>query len=130
MEIELEQGRDKATISQLLTIREQIQNLKGDLVKTANTVFPAIDVIDEGEHFMIIADLPGVLAESLEITAQDRSIQLSGRRASQGAKQMLIQERQQGLFEKVISLPQEIHFQASKAELKQGVLTLILPKSS
>jgi HSP20 family protein len=92
---------------------------------------PRFDVTDTKDAYQFKADVPGVKKEDLEITTTGNRIQISGKRASEEEKKtdtVYTYERQYGSFSRVFTLPNGADIEHAKSELKDGVLTLVIPK--
>jgi len=92
----------------------------------------AVDIRDEGDKFVLEADLPGFAPEDLEIIAAPEKLTLKGTRKAKTAeskdKKALHRERGDFSFERSFQLPRGIDLEAVEAKLDAGVLTLTLPK--
>lgn len=94
---------------------------------------PSFDVTENKDSFVFKADVPGVKPQDLEITTNGNRIQVSGKRdTEQETKSDTIYtyERQYGSFVRSFALPDGADIEHAKSELKEGVLTLVIPKSS
>lgn len=75
--------------------------------------------------------MPGIKQEDLEITATGNRLQISGKRDQEHEHKhdtVYTYERQYGSFTRVFTLPDGADFEHAKSELKDGVLTLAVPK--
>ncbi|XXF77662.1 Hsp20/alpha crystallin family protein [Myxococcaceae bacterium GXIMD 01537] len=109
------------TMSQLLSAREG----------AAGTFVPAFDVKETKDAFIFKADLPGIEEKDLDITLTGDRLVVSGKRESEKREQherYFTWERSAGSFSRAFTLPEGINGEAVNAELKGGVLTLVLPK--
>lgn len=100
----------------------------------SQALMPAMDVHEEEDHYEILADMPGVNAKDLEISLSNGMLHIVGRPQPKETKeekngQVLRFERSHGWFERSFSLPPEVDADKIKADLKDGVLNLKLPKS-
>ena len=84
---------------------------------------PAVDVVEDAEKIALFADLPGVAQEDLEIQLDKGVLTIRGQRqlARKG-------ERASGAFSRAFTLPETVDVDKIAASLKDGVLTLSLPK--
>ena len=93
---------------------------------------PDIDLKDEGEQYVVRVDLPGADRSKIDIQVEDRQLLISGDReevVEETDKDNFVRkERRSGHFERSIALPGPVKEEAVKAEYKEGVLTIILPK--
>lgn len=102
-------------------------NVEGE---KSSVVFP-VDVRVDDEGYVVSAFLPGVTAEDLDIQVVNDSITIKGeiKLDRQEGEHYLISERPSGKFYRVIELPDELNSEKADADLKNGVLTLRVPKS-
>jgi HSP20 family protein len=93
---------------------------------------PAVDVFEEQDRFVVRADLPGVTAEQIKITAEQGVLSLRGERSfekrdDQARYQRV--ERVSGKFARSFTLPENVQAEAIKAQFLNGVLELSIPKA-
>jgi HSP20 family protein len=92
---------------------------------------PAVDIREEQDRFVILADLPGVDPEEIEVTMENGVLTLKGERSSEkteeheGYKRV---ERARGTFFRRFSLPDTADADRIEAKSKNGVLEIALPK--
>jgi len=93
--------------------------------------FPPINVFQQGEDFVAIAELPGVSRNDIQIQVQDKVIRISGRKAAgyETPASMHRRERISGTFDRTITLPVEIDVDRLKAEYQDGMLSLFIPRA-
>jgi HSP20 family protein len=96
---------------------------------------PTFEVRETDDAFVFKADLPGVRNEDLEITLTGNQLQISGKREheqeqEQGEGQFYAYERSYGSFVREFALPESADLDTIRSELKDGVLTLIVPKKA
>ena len=89
-------------------------------------VFPAINVSEDRENLYVSAELPGVDAKDINITAEEDGLRLEtdNQEASYHRR-----EREGGSFNRKINLPTRIITEKVTAETKNGILTVVLPKA-
>jgi HSP20 family protein len=92
---------------------------------------PPVDVHESEDRYVIAAELPGLTREDVQIQVQDNRVVLAGvRREHVGACEQYHRiERGHGLFSRTFELPVSIVVEDITADLTNGVLTVILPKS-
>lgn len=92
---------------------------------------PSVDITENGDEFLIKAEIPGVKKEDISIDIHQGVVTLSGERKSEtrDEKEHRI-ERYYGRFSRSFSLPDNVDEAAVKAENKEGMLYLHLPKSA
>ena len=92
---------------------------------------PSFDVSENKDAYLFKADVPGVKKEDLEITTTGNRIQISGKRDSEQETKtdtFYTYERQYGSFTRSFTVPDGADLEHAKSELKDGVLTLVIPK--
>lgn len=98
----------------------------------AQVVFtPPIDIFETAAGLVLLADLPGVAPDSLELQVQDNKLTLFGRvnaTLPEGA-QVIHQEYQVGHFLRSFILSDEVDHENISAKLNHGVLEVILPRA-
>ena len=104
-----------------------------DTVARDATWSPAVDVHEEAERFVVRADLPGVKPADIEITAEKGVLALRGTRNFEqknddGHYSRI--ERVSGKFVRTFTLPENVQTDAIKAQFKDGVLELTIPKAA
>ncbi len=120
-----------------LTNAERIQrNLNAILNQqayvSANQNFPMMNVYDSSENITVYAELPGVSKEEVSIKYENGILTLNGKRKAKDFTDetvVLRKERADGTFEKSLKIPMKINAAEVKANLKDGILKIILPKS-
>ncbi|HET8967240.1 MAG TPA: Hsp20/alpha crystallin family protein [Candidatus Acidoferrum sp.] len=92
---------------------------------------PAVDIF-EGEHELVVkADLPDIRPEELDVRVENNILTIRGERKFEkkaDEKSYLRVERSYGSFARSFSLANTVNTDAIKADYKDGVLTLSIPK--
>jgi HSP20 family protein len=98
---------------------------------TVDTGWPRTSVYDTGNSLVLVADLPGVKDKDLEITLERDILTLAGARplALPEGHTVHRQERRSAQFSRTFNLPFKVDADALDAQLKDGVLTITLPKA-
>lgn len=92
--------------------------------------FPPINVFQQGDDILAIIELPGVDKKDLQIQAKENTIRLSGKKAANYPEGSVHRrERVFGDFDRTLSLPINVDPNAIKAEYRDGVLALLLPRA-
>lgn len=92
---------------------------------------PRICLYDTGENLAVNAVVPGVAKDDLSIKIQGNYLEISGTRKSdapEGYKTHRV-ERETAVFTRSFTLPSDIDTEKVEAALKNGILTLTLPKA-
>ena len=103
---------------------ESSDNLEG--VETADW-YPAADVYENNGEYTVAVDLPGIDRLSLDICINDDRLTVKGKRAESDSNQQL-GECPKGNFLRTFSVPASIDQKDIKADYKDGVLRVRLPK--
>ena len=91
----------------------------------------AVDMKDEGDHFAVNAELPGIPKEDIEIEVDDDLLTISaegGEEKEEKEEDYLVRERSSYSTSRSLRIPEEILQDKVKATMKDGVLHLTLPK--
>jgi HSP20 family protein len=96
-----------------------------------HAAFPAVNLYETGDAFVLTAELPGVAPENLEISLEGATLTLRGERkaATEEGASVHRSERAAGVFQRAFDLPVPIDADAVEAVHRHGVLTLRLPKA-
>lgn len=94
--------------------------------------YPMADVHETDREFIVTCDLPGMEKDKIDISFKDGTLSISGKREivkEQGSGTGFhVRERSSGSFERVIPIGTEVKESEIKADYKNGVLTVTLPK--
>lgn len=123
---------DLAALEQQLT--QMIKGASGFSVdQAAGAWSPPVDIYETPASFVLIAEAPGVSLAELDIKVVDDTLILRGvrrwERDVQGENFHRL-ESAYGKFERTFKLSQEIDADRITAELRRGLLKVVLPKSS
>lgn len=92
---------------------------------------PAVDIFETEQELVLQADLPDLEEKDIDVRVENNMLTLSGeRKYEKHAKEdnYLRVERAYGSFSRSFSLPNTVSTEAIKAEYKNGVLTVKIPK--
>lgn len=92
---------------------------------------PAMDLVEEGDHYVLRADLPGVPEDDVNIEVEDNVLTISGERKSEqeDRKEGYYRvERAVGKFSRSLTLPEGVDPDRIEAQFEDGVLTVRIPK--
>jgi HSP20 family protein len=94
---------------------------------------PAVDVTEKADAYHIRADLPGVKKEDLDITFQDGVLSINAETQQEKKEEkdgrVIRQERRYGKFIRSMRLGDAVNPDKIKADYKDGVLDLVVPKA-
>ena len=92
---------------------------------------PNVDIYETEKEIFVLADMPGVKAKNLSIDLKDNLLTLDGDVEEQASskEEVLAREYQTGRYFRQFSISQQVDQAKIKAEIKDGVLRLTLPKA-
>jgi HSP20 family protein len=99
---------------------------------TAGTgAFPPINVFQQGDNLVAILEVPGVDKADLEIQAKDKAIRVSGKKNINYREDVSLHRRERltGTFDRTLTVPMQINAEGIKAEYRDGVLALFIPRA-
>jgi HSP20 family molecular chaperone IbpA len=94
-----------------------------------DTFTPRVDILETDEELTLYADLPGVRPEDLELQFEKDELVLHGKVTPRCTEEAAYQEYNSGDFRRVFRINEDIDVNNITATLRNGVLTLRLPKS-
>lgn len=117
-------GGTESDLQRLFILRERVSELAEGL--EPGSLEPSVDLIDTGDTYRLIFDLPGVSQDDLEIALRGRQLTIAGLRESGGEQNFLMRERPRGHFQRSVELPSDVLYEESNAQLREGLLILHL----
>ena len=110
------------------------QQLESDWLEGATTgtgTFPPINVFQKGHDFTVVIEFPGVSKDDLSLEVRGNTIRISGKKqvGYGGSVSMHRRERISGSFDRTVTLPVQLDPDRIKAEYRDGVLALSLPRA-
>ncbi len=110
---------------------DQLFGRYGSGVPMARGVFPAVNLYETSDAYLLSAELPGVGPDDIHVSLQGSTVTLEGERKRQAPSEASPHrlERQTGTFRRSFELPLDIDADHVEARHEHGVLTLRLPKA-
>lgn len=102
-----------------------------DIETPAADWVPAVDIVELKDGFLLRADVPGVVAENIEVSMEEGILTISGERAADvhdetdGVRRF---ERRTGRFCRRFSLPESADAEGIAAKCANGILEVSIPK--
>ncbi|NJN51678.1 MAG: Hsp20/alpha crystallin family protein [Gammaproteobacteria bacterium] len=93
---------------------------------------PTADIKEESGHYLIAMDVPGIDADDIDVTVHDGVLSIRGHRETESKKAentMVRIERSSGHFVRQFQLPNAVDCDSVDATIRNGVLTIRLPKA-
>jgi len=93
--------------------------------------FPPLNVFRKGDDIVIVTEVPGVKKSDLKIEAKGSTIRIAGTKtvAQESSASAHRLERRAGTFDRAITLPIEVDAEGIKAECRDGILALFVPRA-
>jgi HSP20 family protein len=93
--------------------------------------FPPINVFQQGDTLVAILEVPGVKKDDLDIQAKDNAIRISGKKDIAYPQNVSLHRRERltGTFDRTLTVPMQIDPNGIKAEYRDGILALFLPRA-
>jgi HSP20 family protein len=104
----------------------------GEGSSLAASWLPPVDVFEGKESLKIVAELPGMKAEDVKISLENRTLTLRGEKkqvAEEATEKVHRYERAYGTFERTFTLPSTVNPEQIQATYADGLLTIVLPKA-
>ena len=93
---------------------------------------PALDISERKDAYLVTVELPGLMAEDLDITMEDGLLTIQGERqfAHDSSEQQFHRvERRYGAFRRSITLPAHVMAEGIQASFEDGLLQILVPKA-
>src|ERR1700685_4451730 len=119
---------ERPGLGRLTNLQDELDRLFGTQAVWA----PALDVQESKDNYIFRAELPGLKREEIDVSLQDDTLVISGERKVEKVEEGVEvhqQERYYGKFQRTLTLPEPVAADKVKAEYKDGVLTVTLPKT-
>jgi HSP20 family protein len=125
----------------LFDLHRQMNQLFDDLVErgptgssglssAAATGWPQLEIDQQQDSIRVVAELPGVDEDDIELTVEDGVLSLTGEKRCERKDESGYSERSYGRFERRIALPSNIDEDKCKADFSNGVLTVTIPRAA
>ncbi len=99
-------------------VESQDSPVESETMSSQPSIAPAVDIYENDGGYLVLADLPGVGIEGVDIRYEEGELSLIGRRDAARRD-----------FRRVFKIPEDVDAEAIGAELDNGVLELRLPKA-
>jgi HSP20 family protein len=93
--------------------------------------FPPINMFQKGEDLVAVIELPGVDKNDLEIEAKENTVRIRGKKTIAYGEQASVHRRERisGVFDRTLTVPIRIEPDRIKAEYRDGLLALFIPRA-
>ncbi len=93
---------------------------------------PRVEISEQEDRYLVDADLPGLEKEDIKVEVEDNVLSITGERRLEEEKEEQnyhLRERVYGKFSRSFRLPAKVDANKINASFKNGVLSLIIPKT-
>lgn len=112
------------------TVQTENRPVSNHEATTEQFIAPEVNIYQNGDGYVLEAEMPGVSKEGLEVTLEDNELTIVGRRNFERlGGESLVCECPRANFRRVFELDPAIDTAKISAKMDQGILTLALPKS-
>jgi len=93
--------------------------------------YPPMNVFRKGDDFIIITEIPGIARSDLDVQVKGNTIRVAGTKSVSYAEKSAVHRRERlaGQFDRAVTLPVQINADGVKADYRDGVLALFLPRA-
>ena len=108
------------------------ENFSGDAPAARSTWYPSVDISESDEGIAVVAEIPGMKAEDIQVTVANGVLTIEGEKKEvreETQKQVHRVERTYGSFRRAFRLSTAVNADKISASYKDGVLSLSLPKA-
>jgi HSP20 family protein len=121
-----------AESSELKTPLKEVRTERGKADHTRGVVFePRVDIAEVDDNMQLYVDLPGVKSEDVDVRFENRELQIRGKVTPAATKpHFLLQEYGVGDYYRAFSVTDDVDAEKIRADVKDGVLTVHLPKAA
>ena len=120
------------TTDQQVAKQAEAKPVEGEATPMQNmdVYLPATDIYEREDAIVLVADMPGVAEQDVDIHVENHVLTIKGTPAVTQQGDVLYAEFRPGRFERAFTLSNDIDSEGIKARMKNGVLTVDLPKSA
>lgn len=103
----------------------------GERTRSSRIYSPQVDIIERKEDIVVVADMPGVDEKSVDITLEKNVLTIYGRVEAELPEdhRLTLSEYGIGDYQRVFTLSDEVDRERIQATVKNGVLTVVMPKA-
>jgi HSP20 family protein len=102
---------------------------QGEFTQEGPFFVPNIDIFEDGDNIVLLADMPGVNKNNVDIQVEDGQLRIQGKVSKETPGEYVLSEYSIGDYFSNFVLSTTIDQSAIKASMKNGVLRVVLPKS-
>ena len=98
---------------------------------SAGGTYPPLNIFRKGDDIVVIAEVPGIRKSDLEVQVRGNTIRVAGSKTVEYGDKAALHRRERlvGRFDRAFTVPVEIDADHVKAECRDGILALHLPRA-
>ena len=110
--------------------RKEVEH-KGEATKLDKYYIPAVDIFESATEVTVVAEMPGVKADGIDVTLEDGVLTIRGSKdiSEISSGRVLHQEYESGNYQRRFTVAETIDQKKIKASVKDGMLRVVLPKA-
>ncbi len=101
---------------------------QGELTREGSFFVPNVDIFEDKDNLVLLADMPGVTKENVDIRVEEGQLRIQGKVKENAPGEFVLSEYSVGDYVRTFTLSNVIDQAAIKASMKNGVLRVVLPK--
>lgn len=112
--------------------KQEARDIEGaERTRTRRVYIPRVDIYETGDAVVLLADMPGVSEQDVDITLEKNVLSITGfvQATEREGYSLAYSEYSEGDYERTFALSDEVDRNRIEATMKDGVLKLTLPKS-
>jgi HSP20 family protein len=93
--------------------------------------YPPVNVFQKGEDLVVITEVPGIRKSDLQVQVKGNTIRIAGKKQVDYGDQASVHRRERlaGSFDRAVTVPVDIDGNKVRAECRDGILALYLPRA-
>jgi len=98
---------------------------------SASGAYPPLNILRKGDDIVVIAEVPGIGKSDLQVQVKGNTIRIAGGKTVEYGDTAAVHRRERlaGRFDRAITVPVELDADQVKAECRDGILALYLPRA-
>ncbi|MHC4320923.1 MAG: Hsp20/alpha crystallin family protein [Planctomycetota bacterium] len=116
-------------LQEALNVAQETGYFEG--MTTSTGVYPPVNIFEKRGDLVLVAELPGIKKEDLQLQVKGNTARLSGERVVNYGENISYHriERNSSKFDRTLKLPINVEEDQVKAEYKDGILVIFLPRA-
>ena len=127
--------RFSSALDTLLALQEAVEAARtSDYFGRSTTnrgTFPSINLFQDGDNTVIMAEVPGVKKDEIQVQIKDNLITISGERKTDYPEKASVHrvERRGFKFDRTMKLPVKVDVEKVKADYENGIVKIVMPRA-